>query len=98
MPRTRVLVVEDDDTLRHMYKWALAAAGFKLDEAATGLDALQRLDDDPPDAVVLDIGLPVVSGLVVRDEIAARADMRHVAVVVVTGSDQYFPLVDVDCV
>jgi CheY-like chemotaxis protein len=96
--RTTVLVVEDDDSLRHMYGTALGFAGFEVHEARDGFNALQRIDSDPPDAIVLDLGLPVVDGLVVQQDIAARASTRHIPIIVVTGSGQDLEWLDVQCV
>jgi CheY-like chemotaxis protein len=96
--RTTVLVVEDDDSLRQMYRTALGFAGFDVHEARDGLKALQRIDSDPPDAIVLDLGLPVVDGLVVQQDIAARASTRHIPIIVVTGSGQDLDWLDVQCV
>ncbi len=99
MPRrTKVLVVEDDDDLRHLFRVTLALAGFDVAEARTGLEALERIDHNPPDLVVLDLGLPEISGAVVREQIAAHAHTRDVPVVVVTGSDANLDALDVNCV
>jgi len=80
-----VLVVEDDADLRYIFRVTLALAGFHVREAADGYLALAALEEQTPDAVVLDLGLPRVSGFTVLDEIVAREDMRGLAVVVVTG-------------
>ena len=64
---------------------SLSLAGFQVREAADGYQALAALEDDTPNVVVLDLGLPRVSGFTVLEEIEARDDMRGLAVVVVTG-------------
>ena len=91
-----ILVVEDDAPLRAMYRTALRMAGFYVNEASNGLEALRALDSDPPDLVVLDLGLPIVSGYAVRTEIAAHSHTRNIPVVVVTGTEPDAPL-DVPC-
>jgi DNA-binding response OmpR family regulator len=96
--RTKVLIVEDHDDLRHIFRVVLALDGFDVDEARDGLDALHCIDRDPPDVVVLDINLPLVSGIAVREEIAAHAYTRHIPVLVVTGSDESFDGLDVESV
>ena len=53
-----VLVVEDDQGVAHMLRFALRRAGFTVEEAKTGQAALDALTDHPVDAVVLDLGLP----------------------------------------
>ena len=80
-----VLVVEDDPDLRYLFRTSLALAGFHVREACDGYQALAALEEDTPAAVVLDLGLPRVSGFTVLEEIAARQDMRGLAVIVVTG-------------
>ena len=68
-----------------MYRMALALVGYEIMEAANGLDALRILDVSPPAAVVLDLGLPIMSGAAVRLEIAAHASTRNIPVIIVTG-------------
>ncbi len=86
-PGVSVLVVEDDADLRYLFRLSLTLAGFSVREASDGYQALVALDDDPPDVIVLDLGLPRVSGFTVLDEIKARDDASAPAVVVVTGLD-----------
>jgi DNA-binding response OmpR family regulator len=92
------MVVEDDVDLRRMYRVVLGLAGYDVVEAGDGLDALSRLDRDTPDLVILDIGLPGFSGLVVQQEIASQAATRHVPIVIVTGSNMPLDHVEVPCV
>ena len=66
---------------------SLFVAGFEVREAADGYMALVAIEEARPDVLVLDLGLPRVSGVTVLEEIEARADIRKVAVVVVTGLD-----------
>ena len=82
---TTVLIVEDDVDLRRMFRTALALAGYDIIEAGDGLDALRMIDASPPEAVVLDLGLPLISGATVREEMSAHAETRDVPVIVVTG-------------
>lgn len=97
-PRQALLVVEDDAELRKMYRSALAVAGFLVREAADGLSALTALDRDPVDLVVLDLGLPDISGLVILQDIAAQAHTCNVPVLVVTGSTEELDHLAVACV
>ena len=92
------MIVEDDADLRHLFRTALALAGYRVQEASDGLEALKLLDCDPADLVVLDLGLPIVSGEAVRQEIAAHAYTRHIPIVVITGSVVVAETLDVACV
>lgn len=81
-----------------MFRTALKLAGYQVKEAGDGLEALRILDADPPDLVVLDLGLPLVSGHVVRQDIAAQAHTRHIPVVIVTGMSGHHERLEVACV
>ena len=98
MEAKTVLIVEDDQATRRMYRTALGFGGFEVIEAADGMSALHILDQRRPDIVVLDLMLPMLSGLVVQQEIAAHASTRNIPVVIVTGSDMGLDHVDVPCI
>lgn len=86
--RTTILIVEDDRELRDLYRGSLSAAGYMPIAVADGLDALRCIEQDTiPDAIVLDIGLPRVSGHDVHREIAANPATSHIPIVIVTGAE-----------
>ena len=95
--RKTILIVEDDEDLRRMFKTALTLAGFDIAEAGDGVEALHRIDAAPPDLVVLDLLRPGVSGVVVRQEIAAQAVTREIPIVVITGSTMLEQDLNVEC-
>jgi chemosensory pili system protein ChpA (sensor histidine kinase/response regulator) len=95
--RQTILIVEDDEDLRHLFRTALALAGYDVVEARDGLEALRWIDQSPPDLVILDLLLPRISGLVVQQEIAAQAVTRQIPIVVVTGSTMSAEDLDVAC-
>jgi DNA-binding response OmpR family regulator len=97
LPRPKILIVEDDEDLRRMFRTTLTLAGFEVTEAGDGLEALTHVDADPPDLVVLDLMLPGVSGVVVYQEIAAHAITRNIPIVVITGSPMIETDLDVAC-
>lgn len=71
-----------------MYRTALALAGFDVVEAVDGVDALRRLENDPPDLIVLEVQLPDISGIALAQEVAAHVHTCNIPVVVVTRSGQ----------
>ncbi len=81
-----VLVVEDDRELRTAFRFALRTAGYHVVDVEDGSDALRQVERDPPSAVVLDLGLPRVSGRDVQRELAAGPATRRIPIVVVTGT------------
>ena len=88
--RGNVLIIEDDNELRAMYRTALVLDEFDVIEASNGLEALRRLESNVFDLIVLDMGLPALSGRAFLLELMAKADTRKIPVVVVTGSTKTF--------
>ena len=58
----RILVVEDDDILRNQLVEALLGSGYAVDSAGDGEEAHFLGDTEPYDAVILDLGLPIIDG------------------------------------
>jgi len=58
----RVLLIEDEPGLAEILALNLRLAGYQVETALDGLTAWQRFEADPPDVVVLDLGLPAISG------------------------------------
>jgi DNA-binding response OmpR family regulator len=58
----RILVVDDDDAIRHVVSDALLEAGFAVATATDGADALDQIDQYPPDAILLDLMMPSMDG------------------------------------
>jgi two-component system, OmpR family, response regulator RegX3 len=59
----RLLVVEDEEAIADAVRYALTAEGFEADAVSSGEEALERIEAEPFDAVVLDVMLPGISGL-----------------------------------
>jgi DNA-binding response OmpR family regulator len=97
-PRKTILLVEDDEPLRRMMSVALRFASFETREARSGMEALAILDRWHPDLVVLDLVLPGIDGLAVRQELTSQPGTRTLPVVVITGSQLPLDGVDAACV
>ena len=96
----RVLVVEDDPSIREVTALGLAAGGFEVVTAEDGPSALERFRSDGPDVVLLDVMLPGLDGLTVcrmiRAEstvpvvmLTARTDAIDVVAGLEAGADDY---------
>ena len=72
---TKVLVVDDEPTVREVVAGYLRRDGHEVSEAADGTIALELLDSDPPDLVVLDMMLPGVNGLDILRRVRASGDI-----------------------
>ena len=77
-----MLVVDDDAAIRKMLQWALEDEGFLVEVAADGPQALEALAHRRPSLMILDIGLPGLSGYEVADAVRAQvgADMPIVVI------------------
>jgi DNA-binding response OmpR family regulator len=96
----RVLLVEDDPSIREMAALGLSSAGFRVTSCADGREGLERLRHDPFDLAVLDVMLPSLDGFEITREIrkdsripivmlTARADATDVIVGLELGADVY---------
>jgi two-component system, OmpR family, response regulator MtrA len=96
----RVLIVEDDPSIREVASLGLQSAGLSVETAADGREALVRFRAEPYDLVVLDVMLPALDGLEVCREIrrssrvpilmlSARSDTADVVVGLELGADDY---------
>jgi two-component system, OmpR family, phosphate regulon response regulator PhoB len=85
-PVSTILLVEDDPDIRELVAYKLSRGGFEVIEAADGLAALQAARTRPPDAVVLDMGLPRLSGIEVCRELRAAPATAAVPIIMLTGA------------
>ena len=83
----RILLVEDEPTLRAQLRAALVQAGYAVDEADNGQDAHFLGETEAFDAVVLDLGLPVLDGLSVLKR--WRQAERRMPVLILTARDNW---------
>jgi two-component system, OmpR family, response regulator len=88
----RILIVEDDALLGERLKKDLGHAGFAVDVADNGVDAEHMGDEEPYDAVVLDLGLPKRSGLEVLRNWRQRGN--RVPVIILTARDAWHEKVE----
>jgi CheY-like chemotaxis protein len=85
-PPVRVLVVDDDPSIRRMMMAALRREGYTFIEAANGKEALDQMRQSPPDVVILDLMMPIVSGWDVLRERAGDPQLQAIPVIVVSAN------------
>ena len=85
MQKPLVLVVEDEASLATMLRYNLEKQGFRVEEAVDGQEAMARIAETPPDIVLLDWMLPVMSGIEVCRQIRRRPATRDLPVIMVTA-------------
>jgi two-component system, OmpR family, alkaline phosphatase synthesis response regulator PhoP len=100
-----ILVVEDEPDIQELICYHLAKEGFTLRKANSGKEALERIQQDKPDLVLLDLMLPVLSGIEVLKTIrftwgltglpviivSARTDESDIIMGLELGADNYLP-------
>jgi len=88
--RGPILVVDDDDGARTLVALALKRAGFEVVDASSGQAALDLVATTPVSLVVLDMGMPGLSGTEVVEQLRARPETLTLPVLLMTGSgDEY---------
>ena len=81
----RILIVDDDRSLRDALRRALVLGGYDTVSAADGADALSQITRTRPDAVVLDVGLPDIDGLEVSRRLRSAGD--RIPILMLTARD-----------
>ena len=98
--RSRLLVVDDDRFLQQSLVSILVSEGFEVKSVFTGEDALESIQNEPPDFVLLDLSLPGIDGLQVcqriRDRhqipvviLSARSDASDITSGLAAGATEY---------
>ena len=81
----RVLVIDDDEVSRYLMRRLLDDLPCVITEATSGTEGLRRVKQEAPDAVLLDLGMPDVSGEEVLERLSADAATASVPVLIVTS-------------
>ncbi len=84
----RVLVVDDELPIRSAAMHILRRAGYQVEAAVDGFDALERLRQSPADAVVLDMKMPMLDGFGFLQACRADPGLAPAAVVLMSADDQ----------
>lgn len=84
-----ILVVDDDDDLRAMVEVILRGSGYRVVDAASGAEAFDLAINEPPDLVLMDIGMPDVDGLSTIWRLRENPALAEIPVVIITAYDSY---------
>lgn len=83
----RILIVDDDAANRNLMEALLRPQGYIIDKAECGLDCLAKVQEVPPDLIVLDIIMPDLDGIEVCRRLKANLRTMDIPIVFVTGLD-----------
>ncbi len=88
MFKPRVLVVDDDGGVRYTLREILESAGFDVDVAADGVEALERLQQTPAQLVITDLRMPRMDGMDLLRKLVAQNPAPRVGVITAHGSER----------
>ncbi len=88
MNEKKILVVEDDGVLRDVLMEKLKTAGYKAIGAEDGEIAIQKIKEDKPDMILLDILMPKKDGMEVLEDMHADEEMKNIPVIIISNSGQ----------
>lgn len=83
----KVLVVEDSPTTRKVISMTLEPHGYHIIEAADGIEALSKLNDERPNIILLDVMLPKLDGYAVLSLLKQNSELKGIPVVMLTSKD-----------
>ena len=83
--KPHILIVEDEAALVELLRYNLDKEGFRVSSAHDGEEALSAIAENPPDLVILDWMLPLVSGLEVCRQIRRKPETRELPVIMLTA-------------
>lgn len=89
--KKKVLLVEDDESVRQLVRVTLDLNGYEVVEAKDGLEGLLMLDMHRPDAVVLDLMMPDLGGERMLAQLRAAEETKRTPVVIITGKPEVAP-------
>ncbi len=88
MASTRILIVEDEEALATLLDYNLTKEKFEVTIASDGEEALLKVEEEPPDVIILDWMLPKVSGIEVCRRIRAKTETRNIPIIMLTARSE----------
>lgn len=87
-----VLIIDDSRTVRCFHRDALAPLGHAIDEAANGLEALERCLSTPPDLMLVDVNMPKMDGYSFLEEVRTSPSLQHIPAIMISTEAQQVDL------
>lgn len=85
---TRVLIVEDEEALATLLEYNLGQEKFDVTLAADGEEGILKIEENPPDVVILDWMLPKVSGIEICRRIRSKSETRNIPIIMLTARSE----------
>ena len=84
-PRSKILIVDDDEGVTQTFARMLRLEGYQVCTAMSAEKGLVEAEEHHPDAIILDLRMPLIDGLGFLRRLRARPDQRTTPVAIVTG-------------
>jgi CheY-like chemotaxis protein len=84
-PTARILVVDDDASIREFLRDLLDMEGYEVEEAVNGAEAVERVRTDPPSAVLMDLMMPILSGAEATSRLKSDPDTARVPILAMSA-------------
>jgi DNA-binding response OmpR family regulator len=81
----KILVVDDEDSVRQLFQIMLQHEGYEVVLASNGAEALLAAHNDKPDLIILDWMMPVLDGLSVLRQLRSDASTQHIPILMLTA-------------
>ncbi|MEK9155886.1 MAG: response regulator [Patescibacteria group bacterium] len=81
----KILIVDDDMILREMYEARLKEEGYEISVASDGEEAIQKVEKEQPDLIILDIMMPKINGIDVMRKIRSNDAIANIPIILLTA-------------
>jgi two-component system alkaline phosphatase synthesis response regulator PhoP len=88
--KTRILVVDDEESVRQVVSFTLEQAGYEVESSADGDDCLEKVYSFRPDLILLDLMMPLVDGWEVLRLLRSNPETADIPVVILTAKGEIY--------
>jgi len=83
-----VLIAEDSVAQRRFLEILLSEDGYNVVPFENGFDALQYLEENTPDLIIMDVNMPYINGLEVSENIKAQENLQHIPIILMSSCEE----------
>lgn len=93
MPKTKILLIEDEEDIASLIKLQAELAGYKVHVEGDGLNGFMAVEREKPDLIILDIMLPGLNGLDVCRKIRSNAAYNNIPIIIISAKSEELDVV-----
>ena len=84
----KILIIEDEEVLLELIQKKLLQEGYQVNAARDGKEGLEKLKEEKPDLILLDIVMPKMGGFEVMEEINKDKELKKIPIIIISNSGQ----------